>query len=673
MLKKLNRHLKSKIGKTTKNYAIPDLWTTGLSDSDTLQYTNTNEALVDPYRFYSALIEKHFLNGEHKTATPLSKRKKHHDVGGDWLKESIIYSSMVRTSAAWDHDRSGSLEDTDNFGLKETGTFLKMMALLPFLKSIGIDTVYMLPIMVYSTKHKKGELGSPYGVNDFFKLDDALKDDLLSDSFTVEDEFKAFVDAAHTLGIRIVIDIIPRTNGIDSELIREHPDWFYWIKASEKPKYKTPYVDAFSEAKAPLPKRMKTVYESKDVKRHISMFQHNPKAQDEALFESIKDAPDILDAIEEHFDLTTAPAFSDNINDPQPPWSDVTFFRMYLDHPKETRKYLEDQDIPPYILYDTIKCNLYEGDVPNEPLWKTLEDVVPYFQRHYGIDGARIDMGHALPRPLLDRIIKRAREEDPDFGFIAEELDMRYAKDAREKGYNIIVGNGFIMQPRVLNGYAQKFYRESLKLKAPIFAAPETHDTPRIASRYGGRTLSNTLAALNHFMPRGVPFINAGLEVYERQPMNLGLDASDADKKHLDYHDPFYGKLALFDPYQLHYTNKGNHTLPAFYKALNPIRKNWVHTIVEGKNVETFEEGTTFIGYVYKKQKKKLLIAANLNPDHPFESHMVKPKYLETANLRKARMLFSTHEAEKTVSIDNEYGRLYLYLKPGEVRIFELT
>ena len=673
MLKKVNRHLKSKIGKSTQAYAIPDLWTKGVHDLETLQFTKSGEALTDPYAFYSALIEKHFLNTEKKSATPLSNRKKHHAVGGDWLKESIIYSSMVRTSAAWDNDRSGFLEEKNRFGFKETGTFLKMIALLPSLKDMGIDTLYMLPIMVYSTKHKKGELGSPYGVNDFFKLDDSLKDDLLSESFTVEDEFKAFVDAAHTIGIRIVIDIIPRTNGIDSELIRDHPDWFYWIKASEKHKYKTPYVDAFSEAKAPLPKRMKTVYESEDVKRHIHMFEHNPKAQDETLFESIKESPDILDAIERHFDLTTAPAFSDNINDPQPPWSDVTFFRMYMDHPKETRTYLKDPDIPPYILYDTIKCNLYEGEEPNEGLWETLEDIIPYFQRNFGIDGARIDMGHALPRPLLDRIIKRARENDPDFGFIAEELDMRNAKNAREKGYNIIVGNGFIMQHRVFEGYAQKFYRDASSLYAPIFASPETHDTPRIASRYGKRTLSNTLAVLNHFMPRGVPFINAGAEVYERQPMNLGLDATEDDKKHLDYDDPFYGKLALFDPYQLHYTHEGRHILPAFYKTLNPIREKWLHHIVSGEDVEVFEEGVTFIGFVYKAHGKRLLVVANLNPDHPFESHMVKPASLQKANLRKADMRFSTHGPGRTVSIDNEYGRLYIHLSPGEVRVFELS
>jgi len=672
MLKKINRHLKSKIGKAPKNYSIPDLWTESVIDKDFLTYINQGEALVDPYAFFSALIESNFIEDTFKTATPISKRIRHHKVGGDWLKESIIYSTMVRTSGAWDNDRNGKLDEKNAFGFKETGTFLKMMALLPMLRRMGIDTVYMLPIMDYSKKHKKGELGSPYGVNDFFKLDDALKDDLLSESFSVEDEFKAFVDAAHTLGLKIVIDIIPRTNGIDSELIREHPDWFYWIKASEKPNYKTPWVDAFKEAKAPLPKRMKTVYDDKDVQRHINMFEFNPRVQNPERFEKIKNSDDILDAISEHFDLTTAPAFSDNINDPQPPWSDVTFFRMYLDHPKDTRQYLDTLDRPPYILYDTIKSNLYEGDVPNEPLWKILEDVVPFFQRNYGIDGARIDMGHALPRPLLDRILNKARTYDPDFGFIAEELDMRNAVDAREKGYNIIVGNGFIMQHRVFEGKAQKFYREAKDLAAPILATSETHDTPRIASRRGGRRLSVALIALNMFMPRGVPFLNAGIEVFEKQPMNLGLDATEADRKHLDLHDPYYNKLALFDPYQLHYTEVGRHVIPATMHSLALLRKKWLNQIVSADNVTVFEEGSTFIGYVYSKGKKRLIVLANLNPDFYFESKMKKPIPLLGYDLTKTVLLYSTHFEGKPLSLASNDVHMHVWLDANEVRIYEL-
>jgi len=58
----------------------------------------------------------------------------------------------------------------------------------------------------------------------------------------VQEQFKALVQAAHLLGIRIVLDFIPRTAARDSDLIKEHPDWFYWIKIEELASYKPPYV-----------------------------------------------------------------------------------------------------------------------------------------------------------------------------------------------------------------------------------------------------------------------------------------------------------------------------------------------------------------------------------------------------------------------------------------------
>ena len=47
---------------------------------------------------------------------------------------------------------------------------------------------------------------------------------------------------------------------------------------------------------------------------------------------------DFINLIESEFGLTVAPAFSDCINDPQPAWNDITFFRLYLDHPNESHE-----------------------------------------------------------------------------------------------------------------------------------------------------------------------------------------------------------------------------------------------------------------------------------------------------------------------------------------------
>ena len=135
------------------------------------------------------------------------------------------------------------------------------------------------------------------------------------------------------------------------------------------------------------------------------------------------------------------------------------------------------------ILFDTIKSNLYKGNIINEGLWATLSNIIPFYQQNYGIDGARIDMGHALPSELIHRIIANARTNDPDFCFIAEELQDENAKVSRDNGYNMIIGYGFFQEPRTYEHRTHKFMYDSRHLPCPVFAGGETHDTPRLAAR----------------------------------------------------------------------------------------------------------------------------------------------------------------------------------------------
>lgn len=60
------------------------------------------------------------------------------------------------------------------------------------------------------------------------KIDPALHCGLC-DGITPEEEFCAFVEAAHKLGIKVMLDFVFRTCARDNVLIKEHPDWFYWI------------------------------------------------------------------------------------------------------------------------------------------------------------------------------------------------------------------------------------------------------------------------------------------------------------------------------------------------------------------------------------------------------------------------------------------------------------
>lgn len=670
------------------NYTVPDLWNCFNYDRAKYIKTPSNELMVNPYQFYASVIKDYILPNKEpkkdygKSLSTDTKMPKTRYRPGDWIKESVVYSSMIRASAAWDHDRSGQLEDKNLYDMPETGSFVKMLALLPLLNKMGVDVLYLLPISKFSLKDKKGELGSPYGVSSFDELDPNLKDPLTGDKMSLEEEFQAFVEACHLVGIRVMIDIIPRTNSVDSDLVRIHPDWFYWIKADEYDTYHSPMVESIGQTTIPNLTNMEEVYKSDDTIRHLNMFQFDPKTQDPKKWDKIKTKKNLAKVIEETFNLRVAPAFSDYINDPQPPWTDVTFFRMYLDHPKQTKKFLDDIKRPPYILFDTIKNDMYQGTKPNMELWNKLADIIPSFQRRFGIDGARIDMGHALSKPLLNMIMNKARENDPDFAFIAEELLPAKAKVAKASGYNTIVGNGFVMEPRVWEGKLQEFMYDSVDLALPTLALGESHDTPRLSARDGGESLSRLLTLLNMFMPNGIPFINSGQEVYEKQPMNTGLDARENELYMLDPNDPYYMKLALFDRYQFHYTNPRRWELPDMLDFIKPIRKKYLKQITNKKHylpLYAHYENKNFIGFSYYKKSKQgkenlLFVLANADTwnEHYIKVDIRLLRDVADNHQMIGKLLYSTNEAPRPFTQFIDYNTLDIHLGPGEVKIVEL-
>jgi len=685
-LEKLAKILQRKIDEGQINYTIPDMWNAWNYQGVELRKIPSQELLVNPYRFYSTLILEYILpnkierkNYQNSLSSVKNIKVKKDELGGDWVRKSVLYSMMIRTSTAWDHDRSYSL-DLSNFDrIKETGTFVKTLALLPLLKKMGVDTLYLLPISRFSLKDKKGELGSPYGVASFFELDPNLKESMTGNQMTVDEEFQALVEACHILDMRVIIDIIPRTNAVENDLIKTHPDWFYWIKSSESAEYRVPYVDGISSTVSPSPEYMEKVYDSPDVWRHIKMFQKNPKELNQELFEKVlNETGNFQDNLEKAFDLKIAPAFSDHINDVQPPWTDVTFFRMFMDHPEANKKYLKSKVVNPYILFDTIKANLYPGKQPNEELWSTLANIIPHYQNTYGIDGARIDMGHALPKKLLEMIIKTARENDHDFAFIAEELNTENAGKAKDSGYNIIIGNGFWMEPRVWEKKFHKFVYGAKDIELPMFACAETHDTARIAGRDGGRNLARLTTTINMLLPNLVPFINSGQEVYETQPMNTGVDCTSADKFKLPQDDLFYGKLALFDKYAIHYLNHNHWELADHLDGIKDIRNAWLKQITDLKYYlplyfNEFDSPAIGVSYYNDQTGKCLLIVANTNCNDDIHCNASVKKLREASKNKNhvGRLLYSTYEFGRDYHDFSPDDRIYFHLGAGELKIIE--
>ena len=679
-LKKLSEVLK-KNRKDRINYTVPNLW---FLENYSIEHRMLpdQEVMVNPYDFYNAVIEEYLLpkmKDNIDYGKSYSKANNIKSTNGDWIRKEVLYSMMIRTSSSYDSDRSYSLDIFNIDGLKETGTFVKSLALLPLLKRLGVGVVYLLPLSKYSLKDKKGELGSPYGVESFTKLDPMLKDPMTGSDMTIEEEFKAFIEACHILKMRVTIDIIPRTNSVCSELIRKHPDWFYWIKASEYKKYRVPRVEGIPSCTYPGYEMMDDVYKSTDVLRHIKMFKENPKDTDPVKWRTIKGKTneEFLENIEKEYDLKIAPAFSDNINDPQPAWTDVTFFRLYLDDPVRTRDLLKIKHNP-YILFDVAKSNLFPGEKPNKPLWNLISDIIPYYQENYGIDGARIDMGHALPDELLKLIMDKAKAIDDDFSFIAEELNMDNDKMVKKNGYNAMIGNGFWALPRIKEGEFKRFTSRIIEKEVPCFASVETHDSRRCTKRYGGRKLTRFMTVLNYFLPNSIPFINSGQEIYEKEPMNLGCDADESDLEALDRDDIFYQKLALFDKYAFHYRNAYSHEIIDHLVDVIKTRTRWLNTITDITKfvpVHFYNEKETLIGLSYYNDKGKcLIILANGDMDEGVEVNASINILREKSGNEDvcAKLLYSTYELPRDFYDFNINKDINVDLNSGEVKIIEL-
>lgn len=529
----------------------------------------------------------------------------------DWIRKAVIYSSLARCTTAYNHKGFGRFEQDDILGYRESGTFLKMVALLPHLVKLGVSVLYLLPVTKSSQIFKKGEIGSPYSVKDFLKIDPTYHDTLL-EGWNVDDEFSMFVEACHVLGIRVILDFIPRTAARDCNLILEHPDWFYWIKIDELADYKPPKIPQLGFCQPDF-ENMKKIYDQEQVVRHLQKFDFDPRTINPEKWERIrKDSSEdsFMYNIAKHFGLVTAPGFSDWINDPQPTWDDVTFLRLYLDYPMTAEGKIKN-DQAPYVLFDVIKASRFPGRVQNKELWEYIASVIPYFQKRFGIDGIRLDMGHALPDDLEQMIIRSARDYDPSFVFVAEELEMHRAKEAKESGYDVIIGNSWWMLPRVFEKTYEFIQSVSTNVALPYIACAETPDTPRIAHRENGR-FKYLIPFLCTFAPNGVLMINSGQEVEETQPMNLGLDNDACGRFTLSCEDEFQGKLAFFDHYVMHWKDSD---LMNFLSDVIRLRNQFSHLIIDGlyKPVYlTWQDGKT-ANISYWKDSEAIVIIANLD------------------------------------------------------------
>jgi hypothetical protein len=597
---------------------------------------------VHPYAYYLDVVSRI------KRVKPSRKGRA---TGGEWTTEAVIYNMFVRTTAAFDHNGNGALDlPVNQEGLRETGTFLKAIAMLPYIKRLGATAVHLLPTTSIGRDGNKGTLGSPYAIRNPYELDENLSEPSLG--LDVKTEFKAFVEAAHRLGLKVVVEFVFRTAAKDGDWIKEHPEWFYWIH--EEIETRKPEETDEGKYGSPIFAREELERIHHDI-RDGKLDSLTPPHERYRAFFTVPPAPDAV-AKENGRWIGTLPdgqrvkipgAFADwPPDDNQPPWGDVTYLKMYT-HPDFN-----------YIGYNTIRMydtRLTREQYINRPLWDRIIGIIPYYQHEFHIDGVMIDMGHALPMALKAELVAKARSNNPNFAFWDENFSI--TQKSRDEGYNAVFGYLWVdehHQPR-MKKFIHALATDGFPI--PYFGTPENHNTPRAAARPGGVSFSRWAFVVNNFIP-AVPFIHSGYELAERYPINTGLDFTHEQLRHFPS-----DRLPLFSEYGYDWLNKEEFS--DFLKKVLAIRTKYLRLVSDpspSSVVELHPEKDHVLAFarVAPKGGKRIAVVGSTN----FEADTTLSLSLDTAKSHVVDLL-----SGKNLKIQD--GKLHAQLGPGECFVFE--
>lgn len=74
-----------------------------------------------------------------------------------------------------------------------------------------------MPVHPIGGKNRKGTLGSPYSVRDYYGVNPELG---------TKADLKAFVDAAHAAGMHVILDWVANHSAWDNPLVTQHPEYY---------------------------------------------------------------------------------------------------------------------------------------------------------------------------------------------------------------------------------------------------------------------------------------------------------------------------------------------------------------------------------------------------------------------------------------------------------------
>lgn len=115
----------------------------------------------------------------------------------EWSKNASIYEVNIRQYSP-------------------EGTFNAFKEDLPRLKNMGVDILWLMPIHPIGELNRKGTMGSYYAVKDFKAI---------NPEFGTEEDFRALIDAAHELEMKVIIDWVANHSSWDN-VWTVNKDWY---------------------------------------------------------------------------------------------------------------------------------------------------------------------------------------------------------------------------------------------------------------------------------------------------------------------------------------------------------------------------------------------------------------------------------------------------------------
>ena len=115
----------------------------------------------------------------------------------EWIRDGVIYEIFPRAFST-------------------QGNFAGITARLDDLKNLGVTILWLMPIHNIGQEKKKGSIGSPYAVRDYYSI---------NPDYGTKEDLRRLVTEAHRRGMKLIIDIVANHTSWDSVMMKS-PEFY---------------------------------------------------------------------------------------------------------------------------------------------------------------------------------------------------------------------------------------------------------------------------------------------------------------------------------------------------------------------------------------------------------------------------------------------------------------